>query len=69
MTEFLDQLDGADVSFDNAVLLFKRTYLLRVLKQCRGNQCKAAERMGVHRNTITRYLDEFEIGRKRDRKS
>lgn len=39
----------------------KRNYLLYVLQQAQGNQCKAAELMRVHRNTTNRMLSESGI--------
>lgn len=39
----------------------KRKYLLFVLTEAKGNQCKAAEMMHVHRNTTNRLLSESGI--------
>jgi Fis family transcriptional regulator len=49
------------VSYDEAVREFKRRYLLQVLVNHRGNQCKAAEELGMHRNTLSRTLTELEM--------
>jgi predicted ArsR family transcriptional regulator len=38
---------------------FKRQYILEVLARHRGNQCKAAEELGMHRNTLSRTLTEL----------
>ncbi len=38
---------------------FKRQYLREVLLAHRGNQCKAAEEMGIHRNTLSRTMAEL----------
>lgn len=42
----------------------RRAYLIQVLKMSGGDQCKAAELAGVHRNTIWRYLKDAEISKK-----
>jgi Fis family transcriptional regulator len=44
-----------------AVREFQRAFILTVLKDQRGNQCKAAEKLGVHRNTLRRTIQELQI--------
>ena len=55
------QMHSAGVSYSEAVRQFKRRYLLEVLAQHKGNQCKAAEELGMHRNTLSRTLAELEM--------
>lgn len=31
------------------------------LKACKGNKCKTAKYLGVHRNTLSRLVDQFEL--------
>jgi predicted ArsR family transcriptional regulator len=52
---------SSGVSYSDAVRQFKRRYILEVLAQHRGNQCKAAEELGMHRNTLSRTLAELEM--------
>lgn len=52
-------VDG--VNYEDAVREFKRRYLLHVLVNHRGNQCKSAEELGMHRNTLSRTLAELNI--------
>jgi Fis family transcriptional regulator len=47
------QMHSSGVAYHEAVRQFKRRYLLEVLAQHRGNQCKAAEELGMHRNTLS----------------
>lgn len=35
---------------------FERLFLAFTLTTCKGNQCKAARKMGMHRNTLRRKL-------------
>ena len=42
-----------------AVREFKKQYLREVLVAHRGNQCKAAEELGMHRNTLSRAMAEL----------
>jgi DNA-binding NtrC family response regulator len=53
------QMNSAGVGYAEAVREFKKRYILEVLSRHRGNQCKAAEELGMHRNTLSRTLTEL----------
>jgi Fis family transcriptional regulator len=55
------QMYRAGVSCSEAVREFQKAFILTVLKDQRGNQCKAAEKLGVHRNTLRRTIQELQI--------
>lgn len=55
------QMHSAGVSYAEAVKQFKKRYILEVLAQHKGNQCKAAEELGMHRNTLSRTLAELDL--------
>ncbi len=55
------QMHSAGISYAEAVRQFKRRYILEVLSQHKGNQCKAAEELGMHRNTLSRTLTELDL--------
>ena len=55
------QMYRAGVRCSEAVREFQKAFILTVLKDQRGNQCKAAERLGIHRNTLRRTIRELEI--------
>lgn len=55
------QMHADGVPYDAAVREFKKRYLLQVLASNRGNQCKSAEMLGMHRNTLSRTLAELEL--------
>jgi DNA-binding NtrC family response regulator len=52
-------MHSSGVRFDDAVREFKRAFLREVLVANRGNQCKAAEELGMHRNTLSRAMAEL----------
>ena len=52
-------MHAAGVNYVDAVREFKRRFILEVLARHRGNQCKAAEELGMHRNTLSRTLAEL----------
>ena len=55
------QMHTAGVPYADAVREFKKRFILEVLARHRGNQCKAAEELGMHRNTLSRTLAELEM--------
>ncbi len=57
----ITQMHSAGVSYTEAIRQFKRRYILEVLAHHKGNQCKAAEELGMHRNTLSRTLAELDL--------
>ena len=47
--------------YDRAVLQFKHEYIYAVLMRHRGNRCKAAIELGIHRNTMSRLIAQTGI--------
>ena len=52
-------MHASGMSYNDAVREFKKRFILEVLSRHRGNQCKAAEELGMHRNTLSRTLAEL----------
>ncbi len=48
-------------SLKEAVLGFKKAYIVKVLKGCRNNQTAAASRLGIQRTYLSRLLKELNI--------
>ena len=61
LDSLITQMHSSGVSYTEAVRQFKRRYLFEVLAQHKGNQCKAAEELGMHRNTLSRTLAELDV--------
>jgi len=61
LDNLVTQMHSTGIRYDDAVRQFKRQYLLEVLRAHRGNQCKAAEELGMHRNTLSRTMAELEL--------
>ncbi len=53
------QMHSSGLRYEDAVREFKKQYLREVLVANRGNQCKAAEELGIHRNTLSRTMAEL----------
>lgn len=54
-------MHAAGVSYAESVKQFKKRYILEVLAHHKGNQCKAAKELGMHRNTLSRTLAELDL--------
>jgi len=59
LDSLVTQMHSSGVRYEDAVREFKRQYLREVLLAHRGNQCKAAEELGMHRNTLSRTMVEL----------
>lgn len=57
----ISQMHTAGISYADAIRQFKKRYILEVLAHHKGNQCKAAIELGMHRNTLSRTLAELDL--------
>ena len=69
-----EQLEGLIVQmvergilFDEAVSEFEKRFIKRVLERTEGNQSRAAEVLGIHRNTLSRKMTEYKLDHHRGR--
>lgn len=53
------RMHGGGILYSEAVREFKKKFILSVLAANKGNQCKAAKEMGMHRNTLSRTIAEL----------
>lgn len=63
-----DQLEGLvaqmvekGILFEEAVEEFEKKFIKRVLECVNGNQCRAAEKLGIHRNTLSRKISAYKL--------
>ena len=61
MDGLITQMRSAGITYTDAVRQFKKRYILEVLAHHKGNQCKAADELGMHRNTLSRTLAELDM--------
>ncbi len=65
MREILDQLVAEMVDkgirYDDAQREFEKRFITRVVQRSDGNLSRAADTLGVHRNTLTRKLRTLKI--------
>jgi len=55
------QMYSSGILYSEAVREFKKRFLMNVLQQNKGNQCKAARELGMHRNTLSRTIAELKL--------
>ncbi len=52
------------ITYSEAVCEFKKKFILTVLQDTNGNQCKAARQLGMHRNTLSRTITDLKLDAK-----
>ena len=61
LDSLVTQMHAGGITYDEAVREFKKRFILEVLAHHRGNQCKAARELGMHRNTLSRTIAELDL--------
>jgi DNA-binding NtrC family response regulator len=65
MRDLLERLVGEMVEkgirYDDAQREFEKRFIARVLEEHEGNLGQAAKTLGVHRNTLTRKLQDLKL--------
>ena len=49
------------ILLEEAVTEFEKKFIKRVLERSKGNQCRAAKVLGMHRNTLSRKIGEYKL--------
>ena len=57
----VSQMFRSGILYSEAVREFKKRFIVTVLEENNGNQCKAARQLGMHRNTLSRTITELEV--------
>ena len=55
------QMYRSNILYSEGVREFKKRFILTVLEENKGNQCRAARELGMHRNTLSRTIAELKI--------
>ena len=55
------QMHNSKILYSEAVREFKKRFILAVLEENKGNQCRAARELGMHRNTLSRTIAELKL--------
>lgn len=65
MRELLEQLVGEmvekEIRYEDAQREFEKRFITRVVEASAGNLCRAAETLGMHRNTLARKMKTLKV--------
>ena len=55
------QMYRSGLQYSGAVREFQKRFLATVLRETNANQVRAAKKLGMHRNTLRRQIQELEV--------
>jgi Fis family transcriptional regulator, factor for inversion stimulation protein len=61
LERLIDEMVERGILFDDAVAAFERTFIVKVLERAEGNVTAASRELRIHRNTLSRKIDELKI--------
>ena len=61
LEQLVAQMVEKGVHYEYAIREFDRRFIATVVEKSDGNLCKAADALGVHRNTLSRKLKDLKI--------
>jgi Fis family transcriptional regulator, factor for inversion stimulation protein len=61
LDQLVSEMVAKGVHYEDARREFDKRFLTTVIARADGNLCKAADTLGVHRNTLARKLKELKI--------
>ena len=62
LESLVDQMITRGILFDEAVKEFEKKFILKVVNRHHNNLSKAADELGIHRNTLSKRIGEYENG-------
>ena len=63
LDRLVDEMVTKGIRFEDANREFEKRFISHVLTKVDGNLCKAADLLGIHRNTLSRKLTEYRLRR------
>ena len=61
LEQLVHEMVDRGITFEDAQRELARHFIIRVLARCEGNLGRAATELGVHRNTLTRKIQDLKI--------
>ncbi len=49
------------ILLEEAIVEFEKKFIRRALERANGNQSRAAKLLGIHRNTLSRKVDAYNL--------
>ena len=63
LERLVDEMVSRGVRYEDAHREFEKKFIAHILSQSDGNLGKAADALGMHRNTLSRKMAEYRIRR------
>ena len=63
LERLVDEMVTKGVRYEDAQREFEKKFISQVLLKADGNLCRAAEVLGMHRNTLSRKISEYRLRR------
>ena len=64
LDRLIEEMVQRGIRFPEATREFERRFISKILAHVDGNLSKAAEVLGIHRNTLSRKMAEYRIKRR-----
>jgi len=61
LDQLVTEMVERGVHYEDAKREFDKQFITRVIDHANGNLCRAADKLGVHRNTLSRKITELKI--------
>ena len=61
LDRLVDDMVTKGVRYEDAHREFEKRFIVHVLAQAEGSLCKAADLLGMHRNTLSRKITEYKL--------
>jgi DNA-binding NtrC family response regulator len=61
LDELVELMVARGVHYEDAQKEFEKRFVARTIAKCDGNLTKAADALGVHRNTLMRKMKELKV--------
>jgi len=63
LEHLVDEMVAKGIRYDEAQREFEKKFIVQVLAKADGNLGKAADLLGIHRNTLARKITEYRLRR------
>lgn len=61
LDSLISQLVEHGVAYEDALSEFEKRFIRKVLEKSNGNRSRAAQALGIHRNTLSRKIEDLEL--------
>ncbi len=61
LERLVDEMVTRGIRFEDALREFEKRFISQALQSADGNLSKAADRLGIHRNTLSRKLTQYRM--------